>query len=240
VAEYAEARIQSLGRYASEPLLHARVRLTVQADPALRRPVMAQGNLDLNGRAVRAQVAAGTPQGAVDALHDVLRRRVSRMARDASIRRGSRASAPYRGRRAGELARRPERVYRPPAERQVVRRKTYAPPVSTVDEAALELELMDYDFHLFAEAGCGQHSVLYRSGDGLRLVQAHPEPRRVKPGSVLVEINAQPAPQLTLAVAIRRLDPSGQPFLFYVDPERWQGSVLYQRYDGHYGLITAT
>jgi hypothetical protein len=54
-ATYAEAKVRSLGRYAPEPVLHARVRLTVHADPAVANPVIAQGNLDLNGRLVRAQ-----------------------------------------------------------------------------------------------------------------------------------------------------------------------------------------
>ena len=31
----------------------------------------------------------------------------------------------------------------------------------------------------------------------------------------------------------------GEPFVFYLDPETGRGRVLYIRYDGHYGLITA-
>ncbi|WP_340687998.1 hypothetical protein [Amycolatopsis coloradensis] len=30
------------------------------------------------------------------------------------------------------------------------------------------------------------------------------------------------------------------PHLFFVDADRGRGSVLYHRYDGHYGLITPT
>jgi hypothetical protein len=145
-----------------------------------------------------------------------------------------------RWRQAGGPARRPEYVQRAAGEREVVRRKTFAPPSSTVDEAALEMELMDFDFYLFTEAGSGQHSVLYQVGDSLRLAQVHPDPERVTSGSVPVAISTRHAPQLSQADAERRLDLSGQPFLFFLDPERCQACLLYHRYDGHYGLLTAT
>jgi hypothetical protein len=241
VIEYAETKVRSLVRYAHEPLLQARVRLTVHADPAVTRPVVAQGNLDLNGRPVRVQVAAATAREAVDALHDVLRRRLSRMTRDWSGLRGGRAmDEVQRWRRASGSALRPEYVPRPAGDREVVRRKTFAPPPSTVEEAAFEMEVMDFDFYLFTEAGSGQHSVLHQAGDRLLMAQVHPEPDRVTPGSVPVEISPRPAPQLSQAEAERRLELSGQPFLFFVDPERCQACLLYHRYDGHYGLLTAT
>jgi hypothetical protein len=34
-----------------------------------------------------------------------------------------------------------------------------------------------------------------------------------------------------------RLDLLGQPFVFFVDPETGRASLLYHRYDGHYGLV---
>ncbi len=34
----------------------------------------------------------------------------------------------------------------------------------TVDEAALEMDLLDYDFHLFTEKGTGSAGVVYRGG----------------------------------------------------------------------------
>jgi hypothetical protein len=99
---------------------------------------------------------------------------------------------------------------------------------------------MDFDFYLFTEAGSGQHSVLYEEGGVLRLEQVYPEPDRVAAGSVAVEAGERPAPQLSQPEAERRLDLSGAPFLFFVDPERCQACLLYHRYDGHYGLLTAT
>jgi ribosome-associated translation inhibitor RaiA len=107
-ATYAEAKVRSLGRYAPEPVLHARVRLTVHADPAVANPVIAQGNLDLNGRLLRAQVAAPTASEAVDALHDRLRRRLDRMARNWEARRGGQPTLqPHEWRHGSGPAHRP-------------------------------------------------------------------------------------------------------------------------------------
>jgi Sigma 54 modulation/S30EA ribosomal protein C terminus len=77
---------------------------------------------------------------------------------------------------------------------------------STVDEAAADMELMDYDFHLFWEAGSSQHSVLYRVGDRLRLAQVNPHPERVQRGVVQVGISPQPAARLTATDAVGRQD----------------------------------
>ena len=55
-AEYARSKIGELGRYTSRPVLQARVKLTRHRDPAVQRPVVAQANLDVDGRPVRAQV----------------------------------------------------------------------------------------------------------------------------------------------------------------------------------------
>jgi len=56
---FAVHRVSSLLRMASEPVLFARVKLTMAADPAVERPAVAQLNIDLNGRLIRAQ--AGSP-----------------------------------------------------------------------------------------------------------------------------------------------------------------------------------
>jgi hypothetical protein len=51
---FAVHRVGSLVRVASEPVLFARVKLIMAADPAVERPAIAQVSADLNGRLVRA------------------------------------------------------------------------------------------------------------------------------------------------------------------------------------------
>jgi len=53
--ELAIAKVDSLLRLATEPVLHARVTLMMAADPAVKRPAVAKVNVDLDGRLVRAQ-----------------------------------------------------------------------------------------------------------------------------------------------------------------------------------------
>src|SRR5690606_18045753 len=80
IAEYARTKIGGLARIVHRPILRARVRLTRSHDPAVERPVVAQGNLDVQGRPVRAQVEADTAQEAIDKLESRLRRRLEHLA----------------------------------------------------------------------------------------------------------------------------------------------------------------
>jgi Sigma 54 modulation/S30EA ribosomal protein C terminus len=63
----------------------------------------------------------------------------------------------------------------------VIRHASYAGEPETPEEAAAELDLLDYDFHLFTERSTGQDSVIYRTASGYRLAMAHP--LRVTPAS---------------------------------------------------------
>jgi hypothetical protein len=119
----------------------------------------------------------------------------------------------------------------------VIRRPGYASHPLTLEEAVAELDLLDYDFHLFIERSTGEDSVLYRVGDRYRLAQARPKPDRLGPLPAGVTLSGHPAAELTLAEAISRLDLLGQPFVFFVNPDTGHASLLYHRYDGHYGLI---
>ena len=86
-------RVSSLLRVASEPVLFARVKLTMAADPAVERPAAAQASVDLNGRLVRAQAAGGTMREAVEHACGRLRIRLERAARNWEAIRGGRPVA---------------------------------------------------------------------------------------------------------------------------------------------------
>ena len=74
-------QVSSLLRVASEPVLFARAKLTMAADPAVGRPTIAQASVDLNGRLVRAQAAGATMREAVEHGCDRLRTRLEHAAR---------------------------------------------------------------------------------------------------------------------------------------------------------------
>lgn len=239
LAEYAREKIVSLGEHLGEPVLHVRIRLTQQADPAVARPVRAQVNLDLNGRPTRAQAAGATGHEAVDLMVDRLRHRITGMARHWEALRGRAPSVePHEWRHGSEPAHRPPYYPRPIEERQIIRHKSFTPARRSAGEAAWQMDQMDYDFHLFTEAATDADAVVYRAGPtGYRLA-------RVQIGGSLplldvpMTLSSQPAPELTVAEAKQRLDLTGWPFVFFADARTGRGNVIYHRYDGHYGLIT--
>ena len=240
MADYARQKVSALFGQAHRPVLFARVRLTGHGNPALERPIVAQGNLDVNGRVIRAQVAAATMTEAVDALEARLRSRLERSAQHWEARRGRHYHPDRPEWRYGDPSSEGQPWFpRPVEERQIIRRKSFTLPCCTVDEAAAEMDELDYDFHLFTEQGSGQDSVLYRAGEaGYRLAQLVPQSDVVTVGELPLTISEQPAPVLSTEEAIQRLNLTGLPFVFYRDRDRTRGQLLYHRYDGHYGLIT--
>ncbi len=78
--EYAQEKVRALTGRTREPVLYARVKLTHMANPAVERPTaIAQAILDVNGRPLRAHVAATAVIEAVDLLQDRLAARLERL-----------------------------------------------------------------------------------------------------------------------------------------------------------------
>jgi ribosome-associated translation inhibitor RaiA len=237
-AEYAQAKIATAAGHVRAPILQARARITVHQNPAVRRPVVAEANLDINGTPVRAQVDAPTAREAVDLLEARLRRRLDRLARYWQAKRSRTPVESNQWRQAEQTSRLAD-IAREPGERRIIRRKSFTIAPTTIDDAAFEMDTMDYDFHLFTEAGSGQDSVIYRAGPtGLRVAQVNPAPAQLNSFSAPASISPQPAPLLSVDEAAEQLSLRGLPFLFYLDAEHARGCVLYRRYDGHYGLIS--
>lgn len=237
---YARERIAASLADLSQPVLYSRVRLTQLRDPALARPALAQVNVDLNGRLIRAQAARETMAEAIDEVRDRLRDRARHAASNWEATRGGRPTGKaHEWRHESRPTERPPYFDRPAEDRRIVRHKAYSPAVATVDEAAFDMEMLGYDFHLFTEKGTGADSVLYRTDEGgLRLAQTDPHPDEVAVGAVTVSVSPHSAAVLTIADATARLTASGWPFVFFRDADSRRGSVVYHRYDGHYGLIT--
>ena len=239
LGDYVQEKIGRLSRFAHRPVLHARVRLSEHADPAVAPRTVAQANLDVNGRLVRAQVEGATAEEAIDRLEARLRRRLEHVAGAWEAKQHAVSCDPHEWRHQSERAHRPSYFPRPPDQCQIIRRKSFTLGTRSVDEAAQEMALLDYEFHLFTEKGTKQASVLYRAGStGYRLAQVKPSAEELAPFALSLTVSPQPAPVLTIDRAIERLSLLGLPFLFFIDPDQGRAAVLYHRYDGHYGLIS--
>jgi hypothetical protein len=235
--ELAAAKVESLLRLAPEPVLSVRVTLTMAADPAVELPAIARANLDLDGHLICAQAAGKTMRESVGRMTSWLRTRLERAARNWEDRRGARPTdIPGEWRHQSTPVGHPPYFPRPAGERQVIRRRSFAVRRQAPGEALADLDLLDYDFHLFTDRTTGQDSVLYRAADGYCLTQAGPAAAHAALPAT-VKLAAEPVPVLTVGDAIARLEALGREFLFFLDTGTGRGSVVYHRYDGHYGLI---
>lgn len=234
----ATAKVRSVIKVAAEPVLSARVMLAMAPDPAVARPAVAQATIDMNGKVIRAQATEETLRLAVEQMGARLRVRLGRAARNWAARRGTTATdEPGEWRHQSIPVRRPPYFPRPGDQRLVIRRVSYSGGPQTPQEAVAELNLLDYDFHLFTERSTGQDSVICRVRGGYRLARAHPElPLPAAPPDS-VTVSDLPVSRLTVGAAADLLDASGEPFVFFIDAATGRGSVVYHRYDGHYGLL---
>lgn len=225
--DLAVLRVRAELRVAPEPVRYAKIKLAMAADPSSGQPAVAQTSVDLDGRRVRVQAAAETMRAAIELMCGKLKMRLERAAEQ--------STGP--GRRSDLRLPQPRRSPEAPS---VVRYKSYRLARLTPDEAIADLEMLDYEFHLFTERATGTDSVVYVTEDGYRIEQADPRPDLVELVSVgsAVTVSEVRAPRLELAQAPARFEASGEPFMFFVNNQTGRGNLIYHRYDGHYGLIT--
>lgn len=237
---YARTRMAAVIDRISEPVLFARLRLTLAADPAQPRPAMAQATIDVDGEPIRAHVAAHEIREAADLLQRRLLDKLEhRAAHRRALRRRGSETEPGEWRHGDAPTARPQYFDRPVEERQLVRHKTFTLDELTPDEAAFDLDQLDFDFHLFRDLTSGEDAVIERLPDGsFRLTRLHPVDVDPGPTAIDLQIEAQAPIDATVQEAISHLDSSGEPFVFFGDAASGRGHVVYRRFDGHYGLIT--
>jgi hypothetical protein len=122
-----------------------------------------------------------------------------------------------------------------------VRRKTLALEPMGIDEAAFDLDRLGHDFFLFRELITDADSLIFFDREtGLLGFQQSEGTTGDPTQEVTVPVGRHPAaPVLEMEEAIERLESGGERFVFYVDAATRRGAVVYHRYDGHWGLITA-
>jgi hypothetical protein len=236
---YAREKLTRLLRLVEEPVLFARITLRRFGDPARERPVNVKAAVDVNGTPVRVHIAAHEVREAVDLVERRLRDKLEHRAERIEARRqGVLVAEPGEWRHGMLPIRRPEYFERPPEEREVIRRKTFAVDELTPDEAAFDMEMLDYDFYLFRDLASGGDALLERLPDGTyRITRLRPAEGPTPPSAIALSEAPAPAPTLTLEEAIARLDAAGERFVFFADAATGRGMVVYRRYDGHYGVL---
>ncbi|MFC5995362.1 sigma 54 modulation/S30EA ribosomal C-terminal domain-containing protein [Pseudonocardia hispaniensis] len=227
--EYVLRQLERFARRVPERLESMRVRLGALQRRNLPWSALVQTNLEVDGHPVRAQVAGAFFTEAGRLLRSRLTEQIARL-------RSPDTGRPWPPPGGPRLLPAPGAT----VPRRIVRTKSYALARCAPDQAALFMDVMDYDFHLFVDADSGQDSVIYRVGPtGYRLARLIGVAPPAAPTRVPLTINVYPVPWLTPTQAVARLDETEMPFQFFGDGRTGRGAVLYRRFDGQYGLITA-
>lgn len=236
----AQSMLDQLSDIAPRPIIFGRVKAKVDEERDPDEQAIVQATADVSGRIIRAEASAPTIRQAMGIVESRLERRLTRLAerrQDANKRPPSTPAGQWR---SGDLpSQRPDYYDRPTEERRVIRRKTYAPDEDvSVGEALFDLDILDYRFFLFTDEADAKPSIVYEDEEGvaLRKIDGSVPPE----GEVRVEVrvNEAPAPRIAIDNAIERLNVSDEPFIFFEDEDTDRASVLYRRYDGHYGLVS--
>lgn len=234
--EPAKEQVSHAARLSGRDVLDATVTLIQGTNPAIAEPSRAEVVFNISGTPVRAEADAPTTAQALDRVVDRLERRIVDLVNRWDDRsRWGHVTQDGQWRHGNPPTARPLHFPRPVDEREVVRRKTFAVAPTTAQEAAYDMEALEHDFHLFTDVSTGSPALVHRRADGSYGVAGLGD-HAVEPAEMIPE----PAPPTIDEVTPRqRLDDSGEPFVFYIDADTGQGTVVYLRYDGHYGIIDA-
>ena len=107
----------------------------------------------VSGRVVRIEAAATTVGAAVDDAVDRLTRQIRRL-KERLIDRNRQAGSPPEERAGGGTS------------GEVVRVKQFVMKPMTIEEAILQMEMLEHSFFFFRQADSGDYAVLYRRRDG--------------------------------------------------------------------------
>jgi putative sigma-54 modulation protein len=160
---YIRDKISRLQKF-HDGIRRADVVLTVEKNRSIEDSQRVEVTLFLNGSLIRSEEASISMYSSIDLVVEKLERRIKKFKTKIAkrVRRDQRKHAEVI---ASELPPELPVEEEEPAEAQIVREKAVPLVSMTPDEAALEMELLGHDFHLFKSLD-EQISVVYRRKDG--------------------------------------------------------------------------
>jgi hypothetical protein len=231
--------VSSLADVTPEPPVG--VRLTLRGGPksgnATPRLYVADASLPYQGRLLAAHAAARTVLEAADAAITRLRRQIRRVrGAEIALRNEPRVIGAALEDLVGDERPRPARL-KPPEERQIVHRRTFAQEPEPTLTAVADLLDDDEQFHLFVHVRTGEDVVVYWRDDQ-RIGLLHPQGSVLADeGDIIVTRPSRYSEPLTLAQARGEMDVLDHRFLYFADADDDRGKVIYLRFDGDYGLV---
>ncbi|RMG67846.1 MAG: ribosome-associated translation inhibitor RaiA [Nitrospirae bacterium] len=148
--DYAESKVRKFDRYFPN-ITEANITLSVE-----KYRHKAEIQLRVNGVMIQAEAVTGEIYASIDEVVEKLDRQIKKYkGKITSHRKENRTVQPQQG----------ETVEETP-EIRIIKRKKFAMKPMTVDEAAMQMELLDKDFFVFTNAETEQINVIYRRKDG--------------------------------------------------------------------------
>lgn len=236
--DHARVKLEGLDSFVKGPILGARVVLTRERNPRIPSPARAEAEVNLQGHAVRARAAAPAMDAAVDDVAERLQRHLRRYV-ERLITREREPAQPGPGEWSHHTwsPSHPPTFLRPPEEREIIRRKSFAFDPMSVAQAVDALEDLDHAFFLFRNADTGADTVVYWRDDGRpALIESGPGAAGSRSDGAIVEPSRFSEP-IEVAAAVSEMNAVNHRFLFFENAATGRGNVIYRRYDGHYGLI---
>jgi ribosome-associated translation inhibitor RaiA len=215
--------VNQLIEMAPRPVWHAKVKIKSDRNRETTERSLAQASLDVSGVTIRAESAGQDTSHALQSLAASLEAKLDHL---------DDAGATPRPRD------RPHFVDVEPDQRVIARHKTCSnmDHIDT-DQAIDRLAEMGYRFYLYTDTADDKTTVIAEAGDEETTLQkvdgSFPDGSQ-RPG---VRAIVGPPPIRSISDAVAELNETGRDHFFFRDLDGDDASVLYRRYDGHYGLL---
>ena len=170
IREYTETKLSRAISNFGDMVREADVHLSVARNPRVPQQI-AEVTMYANGTVIRAQERSENLYASIDLVAGKLSRQLNRFKERVHERSHGPVHRSARAEEAGAAALPPPgstltEGLQPEVPQRGVRRKYFAMPPMSLDEALHQLELIDHDFYVFREAETGQIQVVYHRNHG--------------------------------------------------------------------------
>jgi len=167
IRAYVESKLDKALGHFNGLITEVDAHLSVARNPRIHDTHIAEMTLYLGGTVMRAEERSENLYASIDLVADKLARKVRKFKEK---KQAKLHSTPVLVTPAELVPPQPQSV--PELPKEVVRRKYFAMPPMTVDEALEQLELVDHDFYVFRNVETGEINVVYeRNHGGYGLIQ---------------------------------------------------------------------
>jgi putative sigma-54 modulation protein len=171
IRDYTETKLTKAINHFEGLVKEADVHLSVARNPRVPQQI-AEVTIFANGTVIRAQERSDNLYASIDLVANKLARQLNRYKERLQDRHQGPVHRSARDEEAGAAALPPPGASltdgkQPELPNRGVRRKYFAMPAMSLDDALHQLEMIDHDFYLFRDADSGELQVVYHRNHGV-------------------------------------------------------------------------